>query len=189
MPLSLMMDVLIIVLLAATIFYAYRLSKHLNAFRANRSDMERLIRDLSTQITRAQEGITTLDDVAKDSSDELRKLVDRAVGLSDELQIITESGNSLATRLEALATKNKELSDQVVDRANNLIYPGGNAGVLTARPEKSEPPPAPAKKSFFAIRDRDYPSDDISDDDDGLQSTSERQLAAALRRKGKGDNK
>ena len=185
MPLSLVMDILITVLLAATIFYAVRLSKHLDAFRSNRSDMERLIRDLSAQITRAQEGITTLDDVAKESSTELRKLVDRATGLSDELQIINESGNSLAHRLENLATKNREIADHMSQTSVNLTYPGGKAPVFAAE-KRHEPAPSPsATKSFFSIRDPDYSEDDK---EDGLQSQSEKLLAAALRRKGKGDN-
>ncbi len=187
MPLSLIMDILIVVLLAATIFYAFRLSRHLDAFRSNRADMERLIRDLSSQITRAQEGITTLDEVAKDSSGELRKIVERATSLRDELEIMTESGNSLASRLETLATKNREISDEMGDRAMNLVYPGGKPPVLTA---ERRPEPQAAPKSFFAIRDKDYLSEeekDFEDDEDSGLSQSEKQLQAALRRKGKGD--
>lgn len=189
MALSLVMDIVIILLLGATIFYALRLSKHLDAFRSNRADMERLIRDLSSQITRAQEGITTLDDVAKESSDELRRLVDKATGLADELQIMVESGDSLAQRLEILATRNREISDQMNERAVNLVYPGGKPPVLTAE-RKPEPGMSAAPKSMFAIRDPDFsdePEETIEDEDDGLLSKSERQLAAALRRKGKGD--
>ncbi|PZP53524.1 MAG: hypothetical protein DI586_10940 [Micavibrio aeruginosavorus] len=183
------MDILITILLGATIFYALRLSKHLDAFRSNRSDMERLIRDLSSQITRAQEGITTLDDVAKESSDELRKLVDKATGLSDELQIMTESGNKLAERLENLATRNREISDHMSQTSVNLTYPGGKAPVFAA--EKKVEAPTPEKsvaKSFFSIRDPDFSSAAEDDDgDDNGMSQSEKQLAAALRRKGKGD--
>lgn len=191
MALSLTMDIVIILLLGATIFYALRLSRHLDAFRSNRADMERLIRDLSSQITRAQEGITTLDDVAKESSDELRKLVDKAGGLSDELQIMVESGNSLAARLENLATRNREISDEMNERAVNLVYPGGKPPVLTAD-RKPEPGITTAPpRSMFAIRDPDFSEEaeeeDIESEEDGLLSKSERQLAAALRRKGKGD--
>lgn len=190
MALSLVMDIVIILLLGATIFYALRLSKHLDAFRSNRADMERLIRDLSSQITRAQEGITTLDDVAKESSDELRKLVDKATGLADELQIMVESGDSLAQRLEILATRNREISDQMNERAVNLVYPGGKPPVLTAEKKPEPGGMSAAPKSMFAIRDPDFSDeadDNIDDEDDGLLSKSERQLAAALRRKGKGD--
>lgn len=187
MSLSLVMDLLITALLGATIFYALRLSKHLEAFRSNRADMERLIRDLSSQITRAQEGITTLDDVARESSADLRKLVDRATGLSDELQIINESGNKLAERLENLATKNREIADHMSQTSVNLTYPGGKAPVLAAE-KRAEPAPAPApSRSFFSIRDPDFAEKEIDEDDSGLQSQSERQLAAALRRKNKGD--
>lgn len=186
MSLSLAMDILITILLAATIFYALRLSKHLEAFRSNRSDMERLIRDLSAQITRAQEGITTLDDVAKESSDDLRKLVDKATGLSDELQIMTESGNKLAERLENLATKNREISDHMSQASVSLTYPGGKAPVFAAEKKVEISSEKSGPKSFFSIRDPDF-SSALEDEDDSGMSQSEKQLAAALRRKGKGD--
>ncbi len=193
MSLTLAMDILIVVLLAATIFYAVRLSKHLDAFRSNRSDMERLIRDLSMQITRAQEGISTLDELAKESSDELRALVAKSTGLSDELQLITESGDNLAERLEKLATKNRELVDQIDAKALDLVYPGGRpeAKPLSARRNEEMAPPS----RLFAIRDPDFSADDAemdddiddgedaADDDVSYQSKSERDLAAALRRR------
>ena len=68
-------DLIIIAMLGATIFYAVRLSKHLSIFRSNRSEMERLIRELSMQITRAQEGISTLDEISSTTGDDLRKMV------------------------------------------------------------------------------------------------------------------
>ena len=73
--LGLILDVVIVVLLGATIFYAIRLSRHLDSFRSNRTSMERLIRELSMQITRAQEGVTALDEASKDSGAELRDLI------------------------------------------------------------------------------------------------------------------
>ena len=189
MPLSLMMDILIVVLLAATIFYAVKLSRHLDVFRSNRADMERLIRDLSTQITRAQEGITTLDDAARSANGDLRKMVDRATGLSDELQIIIDSGDRLAERLEALATKNREISDEMSQTSVNLVYPGGKAPVLSAS-RHMDVPARDTSSSLFAIRDPDFDAgDDAENDDTEYGSESERQLAAALRRKGNGDKR
>ena len=181
MPLSLIMDILIIVLLAATIFYAVKLSRHLEVFRSNRSDMERLIRDLSMQITRAQEGISTLDDVAKESSKELRKLVDRAVGLSDELQIINESSDKLAERLESLGSKNREIADHMSQTSVRLTYPGATRAPAI-KTERASEPEVPSS-ALFSIRDPDFKDDD---EEEGL-SQSEKNLAAALRRKGKGD--
>ena len=183
MPLSLVMDVVIAALLVVTIFYAIRLSKHLDDFRSNRSAMERLIRDLSSQITRAQEGVTHLDDAARASGQELRKLIDKATGLTDELEIMTESGNKLAERLDSLASRNRDIADNMTHSAAKLTYPGTRAASMAAeKPTRQKEPEEVPTKSFFSIRDKDF---NDGAEDDGL-SQSERALAAALRRK-KGD--
>lgn len=203
--LSLVLDVLILVLLGATIFYAIRLSRHLDVFRSNRSDMERLIRELSTQITRAQEGITALDEAAKESGDELRALVTRAQSLSDELSLINEAGNSLAQRLESLATKNRVMIDELGQNASSLVYPGSRPlppPPLAANPSlrPSEAKEQPTKSSLFSIRDPDFEADDddkktgvsastpVFDRDEAdqkFETQAERDLAAAMRRRNK----
>ena len=111
-------DLIIIIMLAATIFFAVRLNRHLSIFRSNRSEMERLIRELSTQITRAQEGISVLDDMSNTKGDELRRMIAKAQTLSDELSLMTGAGDSLAARLEKLAVKNREIAD---DMGQNMV--------------------------------------------------------------------
>ena len=200
--LSLILDIVILVLLGATIFYAIRLSKHLDAFRSNRSDMERLIRELSSQITRAQEGVSALDEAAKESGDELRSLVTKGQALSNELSEMTEVGNSLATRLEGLATRNRSLVDELGQNAAHMVYPGARSApppMAATKPSWAEPRETPsqtrddeppAKNSLFTIRDPDFEEDDnkttsAHDDDDksGLETQAERDLANAMRRR------
>jgi hypothetical protein len=188
--LTLFLDVLIILLLGVTIFYAFRLSRHLETFRSNRSEMERLIRELSTQITRAQEGISTLEETAGETGTELRNLVMRGKELSDELQLMTEAGNSLATRLESLATRNREIADEIGQGTLNMVYPGGKAPpakpVEWPSPEKRGAAPKTSDAdSPFAIRDPDFGAEGNGgegDDASGFGSQAERDLAAALRR-------
>jgi hypothetical protein len=191
----LFLDLLMIALLGATIFYAFRLSRHLETFRSNRSEMERLIRDLSTQITRAQEGISALEETAGETGKELRDLVLRGKELSDELQLMTEAGNSLATRLEDLATRNRVIAEETRQAAVNTVYPG--AKPLAAKPVEWPTPDGRSGKSksssdvgdaSFMIRDPDFGADDLSEgskdaDDFGFESQAERDLAAALRRR------
>lgn len=171
MSYGLFLDVVIIVLLGATIFYAMRLTRYLEQFRSNRADMERLIRDLSMQITRAQEGIGTLDNLAKENSDELRALLNKGRALSDELQLITEAGDSLATRLEQLSVRARTGEDPYES-------PSRDAPVFAA-PSR----PAPSA-SLFAIRDPDFEYDDDGTDDN-LGSQAEKDLARALRKRNK----
>lgn len=182
MPYGLFLDIVIVVLLGATIFYAMRLTRYLEQFRSNRSDMERLIRDLSMQITRAQEGITTLDGLAKESSDELRGLLNKGRGLADELQLITEAGDSLATRLEQLSTRARTGDAAPRDYDESVFA----APARAAAPDLSTPSVSPV--SMFTIRDPDFESpNDVDDDldDQNFSSRAEKELARALRQKKK----
>lgn len=113
---SFIFDVGMMVMLAATIICALRLNKHLSVFRSNRNEMERLIRELTTQITRAQEGITTLDDISKTQGEDLRKMVAKARALMDELAIMTESANSVANRLENSAMSQRSTAPARANR-------------------------------------------------------------------------
>jgi hypothetical protein len=200
---GLFLDIVIIALLGATIFYAIRLSRHLDVFRSNRSDMERLIRELSTQITRAQEGVTALDDAAKESGDELRDLVNKSRALSEELALMNEAGNSLAERLEGLATRNRVIADEMGTTALNLVTPGSRLQSSLAaerRPlgapvKEDRPVSSPKLATGFMIRDPDFSEEDerpVSKEDrdfaEGFESQSERDLAAAMRRRKQRDS-
>jgi hypothetical protein len=196
---ALVLDIVVIVMLGVTIFYALRLSRHLDTFRSNRSDMEKLIRELSTQITRAQEGISTLDEISKERGDELRRLVAKAQGLSDELQLMTESGNSLAGRLEGLATKNRTIIDELSDATINRVYPGGKPPPTPYQPEERKVVRTPlgasassssSSASPFAIRDPDFEGYEKKSsleerspfEESGFSSQAERDLADALKK-------
>jgi biopolymer transport protein ExbB/TolQ len=80
---SIVFDIVITCLLATTIFFAIKLSRHLDSFRSNRASMKNLIRELSGQITRAQEGISVLDELSANRGDELRASISKASELSD----------------------------------------------------------------------------------------------------------
>ncbi|HAJ90309.1 MAG TPA: hypothetical protein DCM27_04755 [Rhodospirillaceae bacterium] len=195
--LSFAFDILITCLLAATIFFAVKLSRHLDSFRSNRANMENLIRELSSQITRAQEGISVLDELSSNRGDELRRSITKAQALSDELQLMTESANSLAEKLENMAIRNRTLIDEMDDKALGLIYPGAKTSapspvppltaVKTPRYEETLTKAKAEKvaEAFFAIRDPDFEADDDeSDNFDGeFSSQAERDLAEALKRR------
>ncbi|OIN87287.1 MAG: hypothetical protein AUJ12_02670 [Alphaproteobacteria bacterium CG1_02_46_17] len=204
--LTLVFDLLVIVMLGATIFYAVRLNKHLSIFRSNRSEMERLIRELSTQITRAQEGISELDDMSTTKGEDLRRMVSKAQGMCDELSLMTEAGDSLAGRLEKLAEKNREIADNIGQKVVSSVYPGqkspsstnssasSSAQAVKSKYEEMLPKGdkqrvVPSLEPSFAIRDPDYDEsmdEEDLDDADPFLSKAERDLAAALKNRGSG---
>lgn len=173
------MDIAILALLAATVFLAFRLSLSLRTFKESRFEMEGLVNRLSANIDKAEQAIHGMQNTARKAGLELDEIISDAKRLKDELKIMNESGNSLATRLENVALRNRELADKIE-----------NAPAVSAEPIRYNIElPRALQGDFeddleqeFAIRDRDLGIDDDFDDEDdtGLQSQAERELFEAL---------
>ena len=101
-PLSLILDVVIVVLLGLTIVYAARLSLQLKRLRDSKSDLDRIVRDLIKNLDRADRAIAGLKEAARDSGTDLQDAIDKATGITDELEVMVNSGDRLASRLEGL---------------------------------------------------------------------------------------
>lgn len=181
--LGLIMDGLVLLFLAATMVFAYHLSRNIAAFRNSRKELEKLIGELSVQIERADRATTGMKNSAKENGKELQSLIDESRKLADELSLMTDSGDNLASRLERLAERNRDVAERIETRGGKVP-----AGVPTKEPalqrvqEKKRVPTGPS----FAIRDRDVESksdqtasvvEEIEDD----FSKAERELMAALR--------
>ena len=176
MTFALLLDITIAFLLGGTIFFVWRLSDQLARFRASRTEMDRLVRDLNMSVDRAQGAIIALREAAQNSGEELQKKMRQATELSDELQMINESANSLATRLENAASR---------VRAND-----DGAGADYSAPRKVSPPTDISERDTFpafAIRDPEFDGrgDDSGDnhdlgDGDDLRSEAEKELFRAL---------
>jgi len=186
------MDVSILVLLAATVFLAFRLTMSLRNFRESRFEMEGLVNRLTSNIDKAERAIGGMQNAARNAGKELDEIISDAKALSDELKFMNETGNSLANRLEKLAERNRELVDK--------IEGAGGLGIISSSYEEqpSKPAAKPAAKAIpkpanasapdtgFAIHDRDY-NEGFDDDDldfeaatSQLQSQAERELFEAL---------
>lgn len=157
---GLLLDGIILVFLCVTIFYAARLSLFMKSFREGRSEMHRLIRDLSTTIDKAEGAISVMKDHAKGTELELRTIINEAKFLSDELRFMNETGDSLADRLERLADRNRELVD--------LMEKSGGIGTQRIMPYE----PGAAKATYSNAQrgqveaDADFDIDDFEIDED-----------------------
>ncbi len=65
--------------------------------------MERFVQEFSATVLRAENGIKGLKQAARESGDDLEKLIEKAGGLRDELQFIAESADQIASRLSQSA--------------------------------------------------------------------------------------
>ncbi len=110
---TLFMDVSILVLLAATVFLAFRLTMSLKNFKESRAEMEGLVNRLTGNIDNAERAIGGMQNAARTAGKELDEIISEAKALSDELKFMSQSGDSLANRLEKLADRNRELVEKI----------------------------------------------------------------------------
>jgi uncharacterized protein YhaN len=194
LTLSLALDVLIIVLLIATIIYAARLSLHLKKFRNARAEMDDVVKDLSRQINKADKAVNGLNTTVTNSSEELQLKMDNAKAMFDELDMVVQSGDALANRLEELAVRNRKILDgeegDLADLAKSKKNRGGDDydlrvnKIIKSAEETEEPSGNP-----FSIRDYDVDRGDPSEnsgltlDDNDMLSDAERDLYNALQNK------
>ena len=98
--LNLLLDVIIIVLLAATIVYAVILNSRLAQLRDNRDDLARLVAAFNDATARAESGIPKLRRAAEDAGNALQERVEKAQTLRDDLAFMIERADSMAGKLE-----------------------------------------------------------------------------------------
>lgn len=157
--LPLLLDLAIIVLLAATVVYAMRLNQRLNHLREGRGELERLIKVFSEATARAEAGVQGMRRAASESGETLQKTIEKAIALRDELQFMIEAGDSLAGRLEGLVS-------QAPGRGSTSLRPGAPA---EARPNAPEAAPGAGEAESKAAREAQE-----------VRSSAERELLQAL---------
>lgn len=186
--LSLLLDGVIVVLLIATIIYAARLSLYLKKFKESRSDLESVIKNLSTHIDKAEAAVQTLNESVEGASSDLQRRMNKANAMFDELDIVVQSGDSLADRLEELAVRNRKIMDGGDGDVADLIKTKESDDYddrLQKMVKKVKGDAAP-----FMIRDTELEKDGIVDtgftlDDNEVLSDAERDLYDAIQQKKK----
>ena len=187
---KIILDIIILCGLAGFIFYAVKLSRALNSFRAHRAEFDQVMINLTQHIDNAQIAVNELKQTSKESGDDLHKLVRDAQFLADELQLINEAGNSLASRLEGLAERGRKSLEVDEDSLGENVRPIRRRRSGEAKSEAIPKGIMPESDDSFAIHDPDFEeqNDDILDDDPELaklSSAAEKELYKALKSKKK----
>lgn len=99
---STIIDGVVIALLAATIFYAYRLERKLDGLRNAQAAFADVIRELNTAAVRAESGIQGLKSAAESSGQVLDERIKRARNASDELALLLKAGQRAAQTADAV---------------------------------------------------------------------------------------
>jgi len=127
---KLILDVIVAILLAATIGYALMLNRRLGELRRNRDDLARLVNAFNDATARAEAGIPKLRRAADEAGATLQERVEKAQTLRDDLAFMIERAEAMANRLEG-----------TVRQARDVKIPPSSAASATA-PASAGPAPS-----------------------------------------------
>ena len=100
MDFRVLLDLIIALLLVATIGYAITLNNRLTALRRNRDQMAKIIASFNEATVRAESSIPKLRRAADEASGGLLERVEKAQSLRDDLAFMIERADTMANRLE-----------------------------------------------------------------------------------------
>lgn len=120
MSLSLIVEIVLSVLLAATLVYCALLERRLTALRKGQDGLKSTIADLNDAIANAGTSMRMLKAAASGAAETLDERVRRARALIDELQLLTASGERIALRIESGVPQRRTESDVFPAAAGRL---------------------------------------------------------------------
>ena len=188
----LILDGLILVFLAITVFFAAKLSMALKQFRDGKQEFAKLLNQLSTSTMQADKAIERLHKSTDDSGHDLQMRINSGKSLSEELQLMTEAATNLADRLENMASYNRDILARI-ERASGVsgeaLDLGGPSQKRTSKQNRPE-----LSTRDFSIQDKEEQlasEGGVDNFDDGFDeidtgrfsSRAEKELADALKRK------
>ena len=105
---GLILDIMVVVLLVATIFYAVTLSHRLSQLRGDRRELESVVRGLAEAAAKADAGVKGLRATAERTGSDLQKKLDQVESIREELAFLVDTGEKLADRLESSVAQASE---------------------------------------------------------------------------------
>ncbi|WP_207456796.1 DUF6468 domain-containing protein [Azospirillum sp. SYSU D00513] len=142
--LSLILDLVMVGLLAATIAYAIILNKQIIRLRESRGEMAELIVGLNEAMSKAETGVRGMKKTASDTGEDLQRAIGKAQALRDELHFMLETGEGLANRLSGSSGGGGERAKAPA----RPLAPGPRPLAATRPP--AEDGPLPVKRSLAA---------------------------------------
>lgn len=104
------LEIILVVLLGATLFQATRLERALGVLKRDRASLELLVVGFNASTQQAEDGIHRLRDAADGAGRKIESQLTKSVSLKDDLAFLTERGDRLADRLDTLVRAARPLA-------------------------------------------------------------------------------
>lgn len=169
MNLTLTLDIVLVVLLLATIVYAMVLHRRLSMLRSQKEDLEGFLERMSQATAKADASLKGIRQAAEQAQGLLNDPLVKAQSLRDELLFLIERADGVAERMA-----NTPSARPTVD----AVDPEPARRQAASRPARR---PAAAPDTPPRDTPRDTQPRDTREPDDGARSQAERDLMNALR--------
>ena len=104
-----LLEIVLVGLLCLTLLHAIRLERALGGLRRDRSALGEAVAGFDTSTRQAEAGLGRLQGLAADAAQQVAKGIERAAALKDDLVFLSERGEQLADRLDALVRTGRAL--------------------------------------------------------------------------------
>lgn len=147
MSFALVLDMLIAVLLIATIVYAVMLNRRLSDLRKDQSELEKLAQSFNDATLRAEESISRLTGSSDEMKRDVQETLSKAETLRDDLSFLIERAGASADKLEDTVRSNRPAAPS---------YAGKKVKDTVAPPPPAQARPAQAAEPFKEKEESDY---------------------------------
>ena len=96
------LEIILVVLLAVTLFHAVRLERALGVLKRDRAVLEELVATFNDSTRQAESGVDRLRAAADGAGRQIARQIDAAKALKDDIAFLSDRGERLADRLDAL---------------------------------------------------------------------------------------
>lgn len=138
-------EIVLVLLLVATLYYAMRLETRLGVLKRDKAELEKLVAGFNEATLRADAAVQKLRSTAEGAGRELASRQDAAETLRNDLQFLLDRGERIADRLDDLVRASRPLVP--VAETHRSAATGAARGVASeaaralraAEPEPDEP--------------------------------------------------
>ncbi len=106
-----LLELALILLLAATLFHAIRLERALGVLKRDRTELEKLVVGFNASTQQAEAGITRLRAAADSAGKHIAVQIDAARSAQSDLEFMIGRGERLADRIDNLVRSGRDLAD------------------------------------------------------------------------------
>ena len=191
------LDIGLVILLAATLFHAVRLERALGVLKRDRAALETLVATFNASTRAAESGVERLRAATDGAGRQIQRQIEAATSLKDDLTFLVQRGEGLADRMDELVRAARPLGGASLGGASlggaSLgAVPAGSpsggsaAGEFLARHAAPMPVPAMAGaaepvKARFPYFQPPRAADPAPAGEPRVRSQAERDLLKALR--------